>query len=180
MAKIRDTAQTMNRVSKSLKKAGAGDLRKQFHKEMREAAKPILPKVRKSAQSRFPTEGGLSRHMARGTRYRSVVLTGRNPGVSIRANKTDPRTDTEGRIWHPIPRKGSVRVQSTNVKTRKVKTTMQGGEFLTDEKGRRLGAVQYFPEAVGYFSEPIEESADEMIAAMTKRLEWWASRLLKG
>lgn len=171
-----DPQRALLEMSKAMKASG-GSLRKEFHKSVREAAKPLLPKVRQSAATRFPNRGGLATHMAKGTRYRTVVRTGaKTAGVSIRANKTDPRTDTQGRITHPIPRRGSYRVTSTHVKTRKTTTKMQGGEWQLDEKGRRRVAVQYIPAAVGYFSEPIMDSADEIRAELVKSLRVWAKK----
>jgi len=147
-------ADELYRVSKALKAAGQGDLRKQFHKDMREAAKPVLPAVRRSAAARFPTRGGLSRHMSRGARYRAVVKTGAaTAGVSIRANRTDPRADTQGRIAHPVPQRD--------------------GEVVRDEDGRRVMAVQFVPEAVGFFRDPIEASAAGIRGELAQRMQTW-------
>ena len=153
-------ARVFYEMSAKLKRAGAGDLRKQLHKEMKEAAKPLLPAVRRSAAARFPTQGGLNRHMARGARYRTVARTGAaTAGVSIRANKTDPRTDTRGRIAHPVPQRD--------------------GEPVRDDKGRRVMAVQYFPEAVGYFRDPIEAGAVGVRRELLDGLERWADEFLR-
>jgi hypothetical protein len=149
-------ARVFYEMSAKLKRAGAGDLRKLLHKEVREAAKPLLPAVRRSASARFPSKGGLNRHMARGARYRTVAKTGAaTAGVSIRANKTDPRTDTRGRITHPVPQRN--------------------GEVMRDERGRRVMAVQYFPEAVGYFRDPIEAGAVGVRRDLLDALERWAT-----
>jgi hypothetical protein len=148
-------------VSRALKQAGRGDLRKAFHKDIREAAKPLLPAVRRQAASRFAKRGGLNRHMAKGTRYRAVAKTGlTTAGVSIRANRTDPRADTRGRIAHPVP-------------------DGRGG-FLRNDKGHRIMAVQYFPEAVGFFRETIEDRADLVRADMIRKLERWISDNFAG
>jgi hypothetical protein len=147
-------------MSAKLKRAGRGDLRKQLHKDVRAAAKPLLPAVRRQAAARFPGRGGLNRHMSRGARYRTVAKTGiTTAGVSIRANRTDPRSDTRGRIAHPIP---------------------DGrGEFLRNDKGHRIMAVQHFPEAVGYFSETIEERAPLVRRELIDALERWADEFLR-
>jgi hypothetical protein len=151
-------ARVFYEMSARLKRAGAGDLRKQFHKEMREQAKPLLPAVRRQAESRFPGKGGLNRHMARGARYRTVARTGvETAGVSIRANRTDPRTDTQGRIAHPVPQRN--------------------GEPVRDEKGRRVSVVQYFPNAVGFFSQTIAEQAPTVRKGLIDALERWATTL---
>jgi hypothetical protein len=150
-----DPSDVLLAVARQLKSAGEKELRKEFLKGLRDLAKPILPAVRRSAEARFPTKGGLNRHMARGTRYRTVVKTGATTaGVSIRANKTDPRVDTRGRVSHPIPG--------------------PDGQPLRDEKGRRIMAVQYFPEAVGFFRDPIEAQAVAVRDALVQQLERWA------
>lgn len=149
-------AEVFYSVAAKLKKMGdGGALRKQFLKEMRESAKPILPAVRRSAASRFPTKGGLNRHMARGARYRTVAKTGETTaGVSIRANKSDPRVDLQGRVAHPVPG--------------------PDGKPLRNAKGRRIMVVQYFPDAVGFFRDPIEAQADRVRDEIVSKLERWA------
>jgi hypothetical protein len=161
MATSGDGAEAFYLLSKRLKSAAKG-ARTQFHKDIREAAKPLLPAVRRQALTRFGgAAGGLPKHMAKAKRYRTVAKTGlTTAGVSIRANKTDPRADTRGRIAHPIPG--------------------PDGEPLRDEKGRRRMAVQHFPNAVGFFSETIEERADLIRADMVRRLERWAIDNLSG
>lgn len=145
-------------MSAKLKREGRGDLRKRFHKDMREAAKPLLPAVRRSAAARFPKRGGLAAHMARGGRYRTVAKTGAaTAGVSIRANKTDPRTDRQGRIAHPVPQRN--------------------GEPVRDANGRKVVVVQYHPDAVGYFRDPIEAGAPAVRRELLDGLERWATDL---
>ncbi len=153
-------ARVLYEMSAKLKRAGQGDLRKRFHKEMRELAKPVLPAVRRSAATRFPRRGGLNTHMARGARYRTAVKTGLSTaGVSIRANRTDPRVDQRGRISHPVPQRD--------------------GEPVRDENGRRVYAVQFFPEAVGFFRDPIESRAPGMSRDLLAALERWADETLR-
>ena len=154
-------ARVFYEMSAKLKRAGKGDLRKRFHKDLRDAAKPILPAVRRQAAARFASRGGLNLHMARGARYRAVVKTGlATAGVSIRANRTDPRTDTQGRVAHPVPG--------------------PGGQPLRDAKGRRIMAVQRFPEAVGYFRETIEERAPQTRRYLLDGLKRWADEVLRA
>jgi hypothetical protein len=153
-------ARTFYEMSAKLKRAGAGDLRKQLHKQVREAAKPLLPAIRRQASARFPSRGGLNRHMAKGSRYRTVAKTGATTaGVSIRANKTDPRADTQGRIAHPVP--------------------ARNGEPMRNEKGHRVMAVQRFPEAVGFFRDTIEERAPTVRRDLIDTLERWADEFLR-
>lgn len=158
-------ARAFYELSKRMKTAEKGR-RAEFHKAIREAAKPLLPAVRRQAEWRFAQRGGLGRHMARGTRYRTVAKTGiTTAGVSIRAARTDPRADTRGRIAHPIP---------------------DGhGDWLRypaghKRAGKRIMVVQYFPEAVGFFSNTIEERAETVRADMIRRMERWAIDNLSG
>jgi hypothetical protein len=156
-----DPGDVLYELARQLKTAGEKELRKEFLKELRTAAKPLLPAVRRSAAARFPTGGGLNRHMARGARYRTVTKTGlTSAGVSIRANRTDPRTDRRGRISHPIP-------------------DGRGG-FLLNEKGHRIMVVQHFPEAVGYFRDPIEAGAEAVRDELVSKLERWALETFTG
>jgi hypothetical protein len=146
-------------MSAKLKRAGQGDLRKQMHKEVRTLAKPLLPAVRRQAEARFARKGGLNRHMARGARYRAVVKTGaQTAGVSIRANRTDPRVDSQGRIAHPVPG--------------------PDGKPLRSASGRRIMAVQHFPNAVGFFRETIEERAPVIRRDLIAALERWTTTVL--
>jgi hypothetical protein len=89
-------------VSKALKAAGEGDLRKEFHKAVRDAAKPLLPKVRESARSSAPKHGGLNERLAKKP-YRVQTRTGnQTAGVRIVGTKVDPRINSLGRIQHPV------------------------------------------------------------------------------
>jgi hypothetical protein len=158
-------ARAFYELSRRLKQEAKG-VRAQFHKDMREAAKPLLPAVRRQAATRFPSRGGMNRHMARGTRYRTVAKTGiTTAGVSIRAGKTDPRLDTQGRVTHPIP-DGK-------------------GDWLRypaghKRAGKKIRVVQFVPNAVGFFSETIEDRADLIRADLIRRLERWAIDNLSG
>jgi hypothetical protein len=168
-------------LSKRLKKAEKG-VRAQFHADMKKVAAPLIPAIRDQATARFPTRGGLNKHMARGARYRTVAKTGlETAGVTILAQKTDPRVDTQGRIVHPIPVRGtSYTISKTSVKTKKTTTKRAGGEFVLNKEGKRMVQIQFFPEAIGFFSNTIEERADLIRADLIRRMERWAIDNLSG
>ena len=89
-------------VSKYLKTAGETGLRKQFHKTVRDAAKPLIPLVRQSARNAGPKKGGLNERLAKKP-YRAQTRTGVNTaGVRIVGTKVDPRINDLGRIAHPV------------------------------------------------------------------------------
>lgn len=88
-------------LSKRLKAAGALELRKELNKAMRNAAKPLIPKVREAARSNLPKGGGLNEHIAKKP-FRVQTRTGATTaGVRIVGTKVDPRIN-EGRIYHPV------------------------------------------------------------------------------
>lgn len=88
-------------LSKRLKAAGQTELRKELHKTMRDAAKPLIPLVREAARRDLPKAGGLNERIARKP-YRAQVRTGaKTAGVRIVGTKVDPRIN-QGRIAHPV------------------------------------------------------------------------------
>lgn len=91
------------KLSKALKSAGRGDLRKELNRALRDAAKPMIPKARASARARLPTRGGLADRVARAPQ-RVQVRTGRDPGVRIVAgNKgSGARSAEQGTVKHPV------------------------------------------------------------------------------
>jgi hypothetical protein len=100
-AKAVKGAEDLLALSKRLKAAGQKDLRNELHKAMRDAAKPLIPKVRAAARAKLPKAGGLNERIAKKP-YRSQVRTGATTaGVRITGTKVDPRIN-EGRVWHPV------------------------------------------------------------------------------
>lgn len=88
-------------LSKRLKEAGETGLRKELNKVMRDAAKPLIPKVREAARANLPSGGGLNERIARKP-YRAQVRTGtKTAGVRIVGTKVDPRIN-QGRVYHPV------------------------------------------------------------------------------
>lgn len=88
-------------LSKRLKAAGRGDLRKQLNKALRDSAKPLLAETRAALRRDMPSRNGLGDFLARKP-ARIAVKTGSNPGVSVIFGKTDPRLDAQGRLAHPV------------------------------------------------------------------------------
>lgn len=100
-------------LSRRLKQLGETEMRKELHKAMRDAAKPLIPKVKDAARTRLPTSGGMNEHYARKP-YRAQTRSGaKTAGVRIGTPKTDPRVDAAGRVAHPVfGRPGSTVVQN--------------------------------------------------------------------
>jgi hypothetical protein len=89
-------------VSKALKAAGETELRKELNKTVRDAAKPLAPKVRESARNSAPKHGGLNERLAKKP-YRVQTRTGaKTAGVRIVGTKVDSRINDLGRIQHPV------------------------------------------------------------------------------
>lgn len=79
----------LDRISRQLRQVGDGrEIRKRFSRELRSAAKPMVPIVRQSIRS-IPTRGtdssGLRERMARAVRL-TVRTSGRQAGVAIRVD----------------------------------------------------------------------------------------------
>lgn len=88
------------KLSKALKAAGRTEMRKELNKRMRQAGKPLIPKVRAAALEELPKRGGLNRRMA-SRPIRVVTRTGRDPGIKL----VMPRTQegyNDGVIRHPV------------------------------------------------------------------------------
>lgn len=89
------------RLSRAMKDAGQGQLRKELNKGMRDVAKPLIPKVRQAARDKLPHRGGLNARVARKP-FRAAVRTGaQTAGVRIVGSKVDPRIN-DGRVFHPV------------------------------------------------------------------------------
>lgn len=86
-------------LSKALKHAGQGDLRRSLHKGVRDAAKPLIAKTRAAFLAEMPKRGGLNVFLARKP-VRIVARTGTDPGVTIVVAQEDRRLDSEGRLPH--------------------------------------------------------------------------------
>lgn len=91
------------KLSKALKGAGRGDLRKELNKGLRDAAKPLIADARK-ATDRLPQKGGLA-DLVRKSPIRVQVRTG-NQTAGVRIVVADSRSGARGAdrgvIRHPV------------------------------------------------------------------------------
>ncbi len=88
-------------LSRRLKAVGETELRKELHRAMGAAAKPLIPKVKDAARRNLPRQGGLNERIAKKP-LRAQTRTGaKTAGVRIVGTKVDPRIN-EGRIFHPV------------------------------------------------------------------------------
>jgi hypothetical protein len=147
-APVQVAADDFYRLSKALKVAGQTGLRKELHKSVVLAAKPLIPKVREAARRDLPKHGGLNERIARKP-YRAQARTGvTTAGVRIVGTKVDPRINSQGRIAHPVfGRPGST-------------------------------VVQQVPEAKGYFDETLSESAPLVRAGILAVLSQFPDRIV--
>jgi hypothetical protein len=77
-------------------------LRNELNKVMRNAAKPLIPKVREAARASLPKGGGLNERIAKKP-LRAQTRTGNaTAGVRIVGTKVDPRINDQGRVFHPV------------------------------------------------------------------------------
>jgi len=143
------------RLSKRLKEAGETELRKELHKAVRVAAKPLIPAVRAAGREAFPQRGGLARRMGKKP-YRSQARTGaRTAGVRIVGTQVDPRMNAEGRIWHPV-----------------------FGRTGKPKSGGRNSVVQDVPAVKGYFDKTLTDAAPEVRAELIRVVASFADRIV--
>ena len=91
------------KLSKALKRAGQGDLRKELNKGLKKAAEELIPLAREAARDELPSAGGMNERVAK-ARMRVKVSTGRDPGVSIVAGRpgSGARGAEFGKVRHPV------------------------------------------------------------------------------
>lgn len=91
------------KLSKALKHAARGELRKELNKGMRDGAKPLIPLVKAAARDQLPHGGGLNELVAREP-MRVQTRTGRDPGVRVVVGKKrgGARATNRGVIRHPV------------------------------------------------------------------------------
>lgn len=98
-------------LSKRLKAVGEKELRKELHRAMGQAAKPLIPKVKEAARRNLPKAGGLNERIARKPLRVQTRTGATTAGVRIVGTKVDPRIN-QGRVAHPVfGRPGSTVVQ---------------------------------------------------------------------
>jgi hypothetical protein len=144
------------KLSKALKEAGEKGLRKELHKTVQSAAKPLIPKIRAAARE-VPGSGGIGAHYGKKS-YRAQTRTGqKSAGVRIVGPKTDPRVDAQGRVAHPVfGRKGKA------------------------ANGGKNTVVQKVPAIQGFFSETLEGSAPQIRADFVQAFNDFTDRIVRG
>lgn len=91
-------------LSKALKHAGRGELRKELGKGLRKSVKPLTKETRSVARRDLPSRGGLADQVAREPQ-RVQVRTGRKTaGVRLVVGKKrgGARMTNRGRLRHPV------------------------------------------------------------------------------
>lgn len=88
-------------MSKALK-GWDNELRKEMHKGIRDAAKPLIPIVREALRQTYPKRGGLADKMAK-SKIRTAYRTGSDPGVTIIIPGLQAKLGEDyGLIRHPV------------------------------------------------------------------------------
>jgi hypothetical protein len=92
------------RLSKALKHAGRTGMRKELHKGLQRAAKPLIPKTRREALHRLPRRGGLAQQVAREPQRVQVRTGATTAGVRVVVGKKrgGARAANQGRIRHRV------------------------------------------------------------------------------
>jgi len=98
-------AEKFLRLSKALKAAGKTELRKELNKSLKDAVKPLIPKVKDAARAKLPQRGGLARKVAASS-VRPQVRTGQaTAGVRLVVGKrrgSAAASTNRGVVRHPV------------------------------------------------------------------------------
>ena len=91
------------KLSKALKAAGKGELRKDLNKELKAAVKPLIPKTRAAARATLPKRGGLADQVAREPQRVQVRTGEKTAGVRLVVGKKKgaARSSNRGTVRHP-------------------------------------------------------------------------------
>lgn len=92
------------KLSKALKHAGRKELRKELHKGLRTAAKPLVKKTRAEALRLLPKGGGLARQVSKEPQRVQVRTGTRTAGVRIvvPGKNGGARAANRGVVRHPV------------------------------------------------------------------------------
>lgn len=105
MPSARRVGGNFQRASKALKAAGDKQLRRELHKGVKKAARPLIGQAKAAARQQLPKAGGLNKRVA-GSPMRTKVSTGRNRyGVRIEVvgvRGRAARASNRGMIRHPV------------------------------------------------------------------------------
>lgn len=91
-------------LSRRMKEAGAGDLRKEMQKALRQAVKPLTPASRAEARRRLPNRGGLADRVAKAPQRQTARsgATTTSVRVTVAGKKSGAAGADAGVIRHPI------------------------------------------------------------------------------
>lgn len=101
-------AEDIAAVSKALRAMDDKELRREFHRGINRATKPLKEDAKANARATLPRRGGLNNFVAK-TSLSTRTRSGQNPGVRIVAQKTkkagrksDVNAIDRGRLRHPV------------------------------------------------------------------------------
>lgn len=97
-------AEQFLRASKALKAAGELGLRKELHKAMRVAVKPLTPLTRAAAMEQLPKRGGMNVRVAKAKQTPQARTGARTAGVRLTVGKSGSgaRGANVGVVRHPV------------------------------------------------------------------------------
>jgi hypothetical protein len=92
------------KLSKALKHAGNGPLRKELTASIKRTAKPLIADTRAEALRRLPQRGGLAKQVAREPQRIQVRTGAKTAGVRVVVGKRQggARGANAGRLRHPV------------------------------------------------------------------------------
>lgn len=150
MAELRiEGAEKLARVSKALRHAGDKELAKEFRAGLTRAVKPMKAAAKKSALSTLPARGGLAKRVSKTTMPTKRRGGARNPGLRVTAKPNA--------VADPM--------------------RMDRGRIKHPVWGRGPWVLQNVKP--GWFTKPMEDSAEEVREELVKALDTVAAKIVR-
>src|SRR6266540_2194860 len=104
MTSVDAGARQLEALAKRLKAAGAGELRKELLRGIRESNKATIRKIRTNAASTLPQRGGLAAKVAKSKIATRTRTSGASVGVEIKGTDKSVNLSrlNEGKLRHPV------------------------------------------------------------------------------
>lgn len=163
-------------VSRALKKIGDTGLGKQMGKALQDAAKPLRPAIRNSAEALLPHRGGYNEVMSKSLRFRqSVKETRTTARVAFKVWAVGPRQERDvravnaGRLRHPVHGK---------IRYIKWRTRPDGTRVRIPDPGEpRLNPWVAQKVRPGFVDRPVDRLAPDIARQMDAVVDYVADQI---
>lgn len=151
------------KLSKALKEAGQGQMRKELHKRLRKAARDTMPVAEKRLREAMPS--GMKKRG--GSRQTVRVRTGKDPGISIAV---------------PYGARGKTKLSASNAQRVNSSGEFRHPTYADGKKERKewRWVNQAVPSGKGWFDDTYMNAAPQIMAEIEKAIESVVDDIVKG